>query len=118
MASENGDILLANDATNAQGWLVENGGIGEEDDLFLGTNISCIVVTEASGVDFVLEPRRSTRSHFTPVPPLMRELNEELDEYSDEEEPRVNEDVGFADSCGDRVLQFQGNHAEPLSDDE
>ncbi|GLT35304.1 hypothetical protein SLA2020_097710 [Shorea laevis] len=80
--SGNRDILLASDVTNAQGWLVENGDISEEYDLFLGTNIPFTVVAKASRVDSVLERKRSTKSRFTT--PLMRELNEELDESSNE----------------------------------
>ncbi|GKV01919.1 hypothetical protein SLEP1_g14430 [Rubroshorea leprosula] len=73
---------------------------------------------EALGADLVLKHRRSTRSHFTHTTPLMRELNEELDESFDKEELGVDEDVGFANSDANRVLQFQEDDAEPWFDDE
>ncbi|GLU15059.1 hypothetical protein SLE2022_315870 [Rubroshorea leprosula] len=84
-AKENGDVLLTRDDTNAQGWMVENGDINEEDSLV---------------------PGDSSVLWFTPASPLMGELNEDLDESSDGEPV---EEVGFADSDEDRVMLFEGS---------
>ncbi|KAL5793401.1 hypothetical protein ACOSP7_001995 [Xanthoceras sorbifolium] len=56
---KNVDVILAKDAeaTNAQEWLVEGGG-GGDDEVEPGTGVTWQMVDEATGVDDILQPRR------------------------------------------------------------
>lgn len=91
----NVDVLLASDASNAQGWIVD----GEDDDeVDPGTGITWEVVGEASGADEMLQPRRSSR--------VRRELHEDDFESEEEDEQEINE-VDF-ESDEDRVLEEYG----------
>lgn len=90
----NVDVLLARDASNAQGWIVDG---GDDDEVDHGTGLTWEVVGEASGADEMLQPRRSSR--------LMRELHED-DFESEEDEEEINE-VDF-ESDEDHVMEEYG----------
>ena len=95
----NVDVLLASDASNAQGWIVEG---GDDEEIEPGTGLTWEVVGEASGANEMLQPRRSSR---------MRELHED-DFQSEEEEQELNE-FDF-ESDEDRVLKEYGEEEVQL----
>ena len=72
------DVLLASEASMAQGWIVED---GDED---VDSDLTNDMVRDESGVDSSAPPRRSARLQE------VRELGEELKD-SDEEEEEGNE---------------------------
>ncbi|KAI9169243.1 hypothetical protein LWI28_009408 [Acer negundo] len=85
------DILLANDASNAQGWIAEDG----DDEVEPGSGITLPLVGEAAGADEFIEPRRSGRNE-------VRDLEEEFE--SDNE--AVEENVEF-ESNNDSVFELE-----------
>ena len=89
----NVDVLLASDASNAQGWIVEG---GDDEEIEPGTGLTWEVVGEASGANEMLQPRKSSK---------MRELHEN-DFQSEEEEQELNE-FDF-ESDQDHVLEEYG----------
>lgn len=76
-----GDLLLSSQASEAQGWLVDD---GDEDEVEPGSGLTWRMVAEASGADEVLQPRRSARN----IP--IRELDEVLDTSEEENEENVD----------------------------
>ncbi|XP_052188242.1 uncharacterized protein LOC127798722 [Diospyros lotus] len=96
----NVDVLLASDASNAQGWIVD----GEDDEeVEPGTGLTWEVVGEASGANEMLQARRSSR---------MRELHEDDFQSEEEEEQEINE-FDF-ESDEDRVLEEYGEEEDQL----
>ena len=78
----NVDVLLASDASNAQGWIVEG---GDDEEIEPGTGLTWEVVGETSRANEMLHPRRSSR---------MKELHEDdfqSEEEEEEEEQELNE---------------------------
>ena len=90
----NVDVLLAKDASNAQGWIVDG---GEDDEVELGSGLTWQMVDEASGADENLQPRRSSR---------VRELHED-DFESEEEDEDHNNDIEFV-SDEEQVIENYG----------
>ena len=90
----NVDVLLAKDASNAQGWIVDG---GEDDEVELGSWLTWQMVDEASGADENLQPRRSSR---------VRELHED-DFESEEEDEDHNNDIEFV-SDEEQVIENYG----------
>ena len=81
------DVLLSKDYSKAQGWIVEDGDDGDdEDEVEPGSGLTWKMVGEASGADEMLEPRKSTRTV------QYRELEEE--DFDSNEEPKEN-DIDF-----------------------
>ena len=81
------DVLLSKDSSKAQGWIVEDGDDGDdEDEVEPGSGLTWKMVGEASGADEMLEPRKSTRTV------QYRELEEE--DFDSDEEPKEN-DIDF-----------------------
>lgn len=103
-AKEKVDLLVASDASMAQGWIVEGGD--EDDD---GSDLTWTLIGEASGADQVLEPRRSERNVV--VRELDDEVDEEMEDKIDDEEDAYN-----YESDGDRILEEYG--FEYVGDDE
>ncbi|XP_052185601.1 uncharacterized protein LOC127797104 [Diospyros lotus] len=96
----NVDVLLASDASNAQGWIVN----GEDDEeIEPGMGLTWEMVGEASGADNMLQPRRSSR---------MRELHED-DFQSEEEDKQEHHEFDF-ESNEDRVLEEYGEEEEEI----
>jgi len=93
----NVDVLLASDASNAQGWIVEG---GDDEEIEPGTGLTWEVVGEASGANEMLQPRRSSR---------MRELHEDdfQSESEEEEEEQELNEFDF-ESDQDHVLEDYG----------
>ncbi|KAI8522344.1 hypothetical protein RHMOL_RhmolUnG0001900 [Rhododendron molle] len=92
------DVLLASEATNAQGWIVEGG----DEEVEPGSGLTWDMVGEAMGVDEVLQPRRSGRN--------VRELDE--DEFvSEDDNEEEDEDYEF-ESDGEQVLEGYGEEEE------
>lgn len=96
----NVDVLLARDASNAQGWIVDG---GDDDEADPGTGLTWEVVGEASGADEMLQPRRSCR--------VSRELHE--DDFESEEEEEDEQEIDF-ESDEDRVLEEYGEEEAQL----
>ena len=85
------DILLANDASNAQGWIVEDG----DDKVELGSGFTIPLVGEVARADEFIKPRRSGRNE-------VRDLEDEFE--SDDE--AVEENVEF-ESDDDGVFEME-----------
>ena len=77
------DVLEAKDATNAQGWIVEGGDSGDDEEVEPGSGLTWRMVGEASGADDILQPRKSARNVE------YRELDE--DDFDSDEEPNDDE---------------------------
>ena len=92
------DVLLASEATNAQGWIVEGG----DEEVEPGSGLTWDMVGEAMGVDEVLQPRRSGRN--------VRELDEDEFVLEDDNEGE-DEDYEF-ESDGEQVLEGYGEEEE------
>nr|XP_011458667.1 PREDICTED: uncharacterized protein LOC101299743 [Fragaria vesca subsp. vesca] len=93
------DVLLASEASMAQGWIVED---GDED---VDSDLTNDMVGDESGVDSSAPPRRSARLQE------VRELGEELED-SDEEEEEGNEiDFDF-ESDNEGILEGYGEEEE------
>jgi len=96
------DVLLANEATHAQGWIVERG-----DGIDPISGLSYELIGEAMGADEYLEPRRSGRNVG------VRELHEDdfvsEDDADDDEE--VDEDFECEDDEG-LVMEGYGEEEE------
>ncbi|XP_073269796.1 uncharacterized protein [Primulina huaijiensis] len=98
-----GDLLLSSQASEAQGWLVDD---GDEDEVEPGSGLTWRMVAEASGADEVLHPKRSARN----IP--IRELDENLDTSEEENE----EDVDF-ESDDERIMDvIDGAYVDDLED--
>ncbi|XP_075476751.1 uncharacterized protein LOC142518042 [Primulina tabacum] len=98
-----GDLLLSSQASEAQGWLVDD---GNEDEVEPGLGLTWRMVAEASGADEVLHPRRSARN----IP--IRELNEDLETSEEENE----ENVDF-ESDDERIMDVvDGAYVDDLED--
>lgn len=97
------DVLLANEATHAQGWIVERG----DDGIDPISGLSYELIGEAMGADEYLEPRRSGRNVG------VRELHEDdfvsEDDADDDEE--VDEDFECEDDEG-LVMEGYGEEEE------
>ena len=101
------DVLLSKDSSKAQGWIVEDGDDGDdEDEVEPGSGLTWKMVGEASGADEMLEPRKSTRTV------QYRELEEE--DFDSDEEPKEN-DIDF-ESDEENVLERYGG-GEELEED-
>ncbi|GAB2283738.1 hypothetical protein Dimus_018231 [Dionaea muscipula] len=100
------DVLLASEATHAQGWIVE-GGETDDEEVELGLGITWETVGEAMGVEEILQPRRSARNVG------IRELHEE-DFVSDEEQQVDEEENIDFDSDDDRVLERYGEEEDEI----
>ena len=89
----NVDVLLASDASNAHGWIVDG---GDDEEVEPGTGLTWEVVGEAFEADEMLQPRRSSRA---------RKLHEN-DFQSEEDEQEINKfDFEYDE---DRVLEEYG----------
>ncbi|KAK2641469.1 hypothetical protein Ddye_023232 [Dipteronia dyeriana] len=99
----NKDVLLAsdNDASNAQGWMVEDGDKGVEPD----SELSLQMVDKVTGADGMTQPQRSAR-----VQKPERTLEEEF-EFEDE---LVEEDDFDFESDEEQVLETYGEEQEEL----
>ncbi|KAG5549569.1 hypothetical protein RHGRI_014779 [Rhododendron griersonianum] len=96
------DVLLASEATYAQGWIVEG---GDDDEVEPGSGLTYELLATTMGVDEVFMPRRSGRNVGVREP---RELHEE-DFVSEDESVEENEEIDF-ESDGDQVLEGQRVH--------
>ncbi|XP_073015221.1 uncharacterized protein [Primulina eburnea] len=95
-----GDLLLSSQASEAQGWLVDD---GDEDEVEPGSGLTWRMVAEASGADEVLHPRRSARN----IP-----INEDLETSEEENE----ENVDF-ESDDERIMDVvDGAYVDDLED--
>ena len=94
------DVLLASDgdASNAQGWIVDDG----DEDVEPGTGLTCQLVDEAIGANEMTQPRRSVR--------IPRDLEEE---FESEDEP-VEEDNFEFESDEEQVLERYGEEQDEL----
>lgn len=90
-------MLLASDASKAQGWIVEGG----DDEVEGCTGLTWETIGEASGADSVLEPRRSSRNVG------VRELHEE-DFLSDDDTEEEGDEEYECESDGDIILEGYG----------
>ncbi|KAI8554220.1 hypothetical protein RHMOL_Rhmol05G0081800 [Rhododendron molle] len=95
------DVLRTKESTHAQGWLVEGGD--EEVDPVSG--LTWEVIGEASGVDEVLQPRRTTRNIG------VRELHEEDFVSEDDTEEEIDEDFE-CESDGDEIMHGYGEEED------
>ncbi|KAG5544412.1 hypothetical protein RHGRI_016987 [Rhododendron griersonianum] len=95
------DVLLASEATNAQGWIVEGGG---DDEVEPGSGITYELLATTMGVDEVFMPRRRGRNVGVREP---RGLHEEDFISEDDSEEEGNEEIDF-ESDGDQVLEGYG----------
>ncbi|KAL5799447.1 hypothetical protein ACOSQ3_032529 [Xanthoceras sorbifolium] len=88
------DVLLASngDASNAQGWMVDDG----DEEVEPGTGLTWQLVDEATGADEMTQPRRSTR--------VTRDLGEEFES----EDKQVEEDNFEFEADGEQVLERYG----------
>ncbi|KAL5851461.1 hypothetical protein ACOSQ3_006579 [Xanthoceras sorbifolium] len=88
------DVLLASngDASNAQGWMVDDG----DEEVEPGTRLTWQLVDEATGADEMTQPRRSTR--------VTRDLGEEFES----EDEQVEEDNFEFEADGEQVLERYG----------
>ena len=59
LKEKNVDVLLASEASNAQGSIVDG---GDDDEVEPGSGLTQGMVEEASGADNVLQPQKSSRS--------------------------------------------------------
>ncbi|XP_077233649.1 uncharacterized protein LOC143875954 [Tasmannia lanceolata] len=114
MKERGGDVLLANEASKAQGWIVDGGDEEEEDEVYPGSGLTWRVVGEAAGADDALEPRRSRRvggsssSSSRTILRNVRELDEDNFQLDDEtEDEGVDEEIVFEESDEDRVLVLE-----------
>ncbi|KAF7135096.1 hypothetical protein RHSIM_Rhsim08G0134200 [Rhododendron simsii] len=94
------DVLLASEATHAQGWIVEG---GDDDEVEPGLGLTYELLATTMGVDEVFMPRRSGRNVGVREP---RELHEE-DFVSEDDSEEENEEIDF-ESDGDQVLEGYG----------
>ncbi|KAI8542832.1 hypothetical protein RHMOL_Rhmol08G0170100 [Rhododendron molle] len=95
------DVLLASEATYAQGWIVEG---GDDDEVEPGSGLTYELLATTMGVDEVFMPRRSGRNVRVREP---RELHEEDFVSEDDSEEEENEEIDF-ESDGDQVLEGYG----------
>ncbi|KAL5844816.1 hypothetical protein ACOSQ4_010774 [Xanthoceras sorbifolium] len=95
------DVILVKDAeaTNAQEWIVEDGG-SDDDEVELGTGLTWQMIDDATGVDDILQPRRSSRV-------TRRDRHEDDFVSEDEEEEEKHDDVDF-ESDEERVMKEYG----------
>ncbi|KAF7139183.1 hypothetical protein RHSIM_Rhsim07G0175200 [Rhododendron simsii] len=93
------DVLLASEATHAQGWIVEG---GDDDEVEPGSGLTYELLATTMGVDEVFMPR-SGRNVGVREP---RELHEE-DFVSEEDSEEENEEIDF-ESNEDQVLEGYG----------
>ncbi|KAF7142982.1 hypothetical protein RHSIM_Rhsim05G0095700 [Rhododendron simsii] len=93
------DVLLASEATHAQGWIVEG---GDDDEVEPGSGLTYELLATTMGMDEVFMPRRSGRNVEVREP---RELHEDFVSEDDSEEE--NEEIDF-ESDGDQVLEGYG----------
>ena len=95
------DVLLASEASKAQGWIVDGG-----DEEVVESELTCGMVGEASGVDDSeisgLEPRRSSRNVE------VRELHEEDFVSDDDTKGEGDEEEYEFESDTERVLERYG----------
>lgn len=91
------DVLLASDASKAQGWIVEGG----DDEVEGCSGLTWETVGEAFGADSVLEPRRSSRNVG------VRELHEE-DFLSNDDTEEEGDEKYECESDGDIILEGYG----------
>ncbi|KAI8530102.1 hypothetical protein RHMOL_Rhmol11G0029200 [Rhododendron molle] len=92
------DVLLASEATYAQGWIVEG---GDDDEVEPGSGLTQELLATTMGVDEVFMPRRSGRNVGVRE---LRELHEEDFASEDDSEEEENEEIDF-ESDGDQVLE-------------
>ena len=92
---KNIDPLLASEANDAQGWLIDGGD--DEQDVEPNTGLTWKVIEEACGANEVMQLRRSSR---------VRQLHED-DFKSDTEE----EEVGV----NEEDIEFESDHEEVVS---
>ncbi|KAG5557064.1 hypothetical protein RHGRI_007351 [Rhododendron griersonianum] len=95
------DVILASEATYAQGWIVEGGDDAEVEP---GSGLTYELLATTMGVDEVFMPRRSGRNVGVREP---QELHEEDFVSEDESEEEENEEIDF-ESNGDQVLEGYG----------
>ena len=101
------EVLLANDASEAQGFLFEGGDAhalvvfhDPDDGLVPGTNIPWSVVGEAAGADEQLQPRRSARG--------ARELHEEEWESAHEDSEEGEDDIEYDEDEENEIREVAG----------
>lgn len=95
------DVLLASEATMAQGWIVED---GDED---VDSDLTNDMLGDELGMDSIPPPRRSARLQE------VRELGEELEE-SDEEDGGEEMDFEF-ESDTEGINEGYGEEEEVVS---
>ena len=91
---KNIDPLLAPEANEAQGWLIDGGD--DEQDVEPNTGLTWKVIEEACGANEVMQLRRSSR---------VRQLHEDDLKSDTEEEVGVNEED----------IEFESDHEEVVS---
>lgn len=96
------DVLLADDASTAQAWIVED---VEEEEVDPGSGLSWRVVGEAIGVNEFTQPRRSARNV------LVRELHDEDFESEGEGQGMDDEEFDF-ESDEDRARDGYGEEED------
>ncbi|GAB2292701.1 hypothetical protein Dimus_026938, partial [Dionaea muscipula] len=96
------DVLLASEATHAQGRIVE-GGESRDEEVELSSALIWETVGETMGVEEILRPRRSARNVG------VKEL-----QVSDEEEQVDEEEYINFESDEDRVLEGYGEEDEEI----
>lgn len=106
------DVLVAKEASKAQGWIVDGGDDDEEDDeVYPGSGLTWRMVGDATGADEVLESRKSGRNVGSTSSREVRELHEEdfaSEEDTEDEPDGTEEDIVFTDSDGDQLLEEYG----------
>ncbi|XP_042429438.1 uncharacterized protein LOC122016267 [Zingiber officinale] len=91
------EVLLANDASSAQDWIVD----GADDEVEHDTGMTWKVVSDAMGADEALRPRRSSR---------LRELDE--DDFQSESEEEVSVYEFDFESDEEHVIEEYGEGEE------
>lgn len=106
------DVLIAREATKAQAWIIDGVDDEEDDDeVYPGSELTWRMVGDVTEADEVLEPRRSGRKVGHTSSREVRELDEEDFESEDDTEDEHDgneEDIVFADSDENRVLEEYG----------
>lgn len=104
-------VLIAKEASKAQGWIVDGGDDEEEDDEVYPSGLTWRMVGELTVADEVLESRRSGRNVGNTSSREVRELHEEdfaSKEDTEDEPDSIEEDIVFADLDEDKVLEEYG----------
>lgn len=121
------DILRSKELRNAASWIVDGCDDSEdEDEFYPGTDIPFRVISEATGADDILEPRRTLRGTSARVAQgqassSMTEITEREEEDGDEgddEDSGSEEDVPLEDESDEEALEDELVLLGESSDDE